>query len=184
MQYLLWILCSCCDTLSFVRIVKEHINKFNRLGSKDLPPASQQGSGRVFWFDPGRHIAPVARMPFAWTRDIVSKFWTLLESSAPDPFSCTWYHTNISNITQFQSQLREIGEILGGRGHESFRPKEKGHKTWTCLVIAASFSANSASPLTKGNRHPLLSNASTVLITLSNRRKQKLTRPIHDPTSK
>lgn len=45
--------------------------------------------------------------------------------------------------------------------------KKKNHRKVrsTCLVIAANFSANSASPFIKGNRQPLPSNASTILIT-------------------
>lgn len=97
--------------------------------------------------DPGRETKPPAPREFAWTRDIVRRFCTLLDSSAPDPF-------NWSSISLLVASTNV--ELIG--------KKSKGQKR-TCLVIAANFSAKSASPFIKGNRKPLPSSASSILIT-------------------
>lgn len=98
--------------------------------------------------DPGRETKPPAPIEFAWTRDIVRRFCTLLESSAPGPFNWSSIYLLVPSTDQ----------------RRMYRKRLKGHKN-TCLVIEANFSANSASPFIKGNRKPLPSSASSILIT-------------------
>ena len=92
--------------------------------------------------DPGRYIELPVRLS-AWRRDTMSRFWTRLESSAPDPFNCNFTYLFVSTLTFQLTQNR-----------------------WrvTCLVVAANFSANSTSPFIRGTRQPLPSSASIILI--------------------
>lgn len=95
--------------------------------------------------DPGRYIEPPPS-PLDWIRDTVRRFWTLLQSPASGPFNCMLclLVKYIIHVPIKLSQKRRIK---------------------TCLVINANFSTNSASPFVKGNRHPLPSKASIILLT-------------------